>query len=84
MADLNGTPQTIAEGTWNIFVDLGASGTCVVMYSVEGLTAQSVEGGSYPKSLSRKSNNDNFRLPACDIHAVLTGTAVAKINTVGG
>lgn len=78
MAVLDGTPQSIAEGTWNIQVET-TNGTVAVYYATGSLDPILLDGGSFAKS-----EGNNFRLPACNIHAVLTGDAVAEINTVGG
>jgi hypothetical protein len=78
MTILNGTPQAISAGTYNIQVEI-TDGSAVILYSTGGLDAVSIDGASYVES-----NGDNFRLPACNIHAVLTGDAVAEINAVGG
>jgi len=78
MTILNGTPQAITAGTYNIQAQTG-TGSVAVYYATGSLDPVLLNGASYVED-----SGDNFRLPDCNIHAVLVGDAVAEINLVGG
>lgn len=77
MAILDGTPQAILAGTWNIQVEI-TTGTAAIRYATGALAPILLDGGSYSES-----DGDNFRLPDCNIEAVITGDAVVELNRVG-